>query len=155
MPRRSRLPAPFTTLSTPRATFTFYQGDCLEIVPALDAGSVDAVVTSPPYNLGVRYRTYEDALPREEYLRWTRQWVRTVARSLNPEGSLFLNVGAKPTDPWAAMDVAQAARRYLTLQNTLHWIKSIAIDREAVGGATGLKRDLAVGHYKPINSSAS
>ncbi len=75
-----------------------------------------------------------------------------MARALHPDGSLFLNVGAKPTDPWAAMDVAQAARRHLTLQNTLHWIKSIAIDRETVGGATGLRRDLAIGHYKPINS---
>ena len=27
-----------------------------------------------------------------------------------PAGSLFLNVGAKPTDPWTALDVAQAAR---------------------------------------------
>jgi site-specific DNA-methyltransferase (adenine-specific) len=152
MSRRSRLPVPFATLSTPRSTLTFYQGDSLEIVRAIQAGSVDVVVTSPPYNLGVRYRTYEDTLPREDYLKWTRQWVRSVARTLSPEGSFFLNVGAKPTDPWAAMDVAQAARRHLTLQNTIHWIKSIAIDREVVGGATGLKRDLAVGHYKPINS---
>ena len=27
-------------------------GDCLEILPTLEAGSVDAVITSPPYNLG-------------------------------------------------------------------------------------------------------
>ena len=39
-----------------------------------------------------------------------------------------------------------------TLQNTIHWIKSIAIDRDAAGGAA-LDRDLAVGHYKPINSA--
>jgi site-specific DNA-methyltransferase (adenine-specific) len=45
------------------------------------------------------------------------------------------------------MDVAQEARKHLELQNTIHWIKSIAIDRDGAGGA-----DLAVGHYKPINS---
>ena len=67
-------------------------------------------------------------------------------------GSLFLNVGAKPTDPWTALDVAQTARRHLTLQNTIHWIKSIAIDRDAAGASAGLDRDLSVGHYKPINS---
>ena len=71
---------------------------------------------------------------------------------VGPDGSLFLNVGAKPTDPWTALDVAQAARRHLQLQNTIHWIKSIAIDRDAAGAAAGLDRDLAVGHYKPINS---
>src|SRR2546421_9469447 len=31
-------------------------------------------------------------------------------------------------------------------------IKSIAIDRSSAGAAAGLERDLAVGHYKPINS---
>ncbi len=31
-------------------------------------------------------------------------------------------------------------------------MKSIAIDRGAAGAAAGLERDLAVGHYKPINS---
>ena len=71
---------------------------------------------------------------------------------LEPEGSLFLNLGAKPTDPWTAMDIAQAARKCLHLQNTIHWIKSIAIDKDAAGLAAGLERDLAVGHYKPINS---
>jgi site-specific DNA-methyltransferase (adenine-specific) len=30
-------------------TVTLYHGDCLEILPTLDAGSVDAVVTDPPY----------------------------------------------------------------------------------------------------------
>ena len=75
-----------------------------------------------------------------------------AARTLAPDGSLFLNVGAKPTDPWTALDIAQAARPHLALQNTLHWIKSVAIDRDAAGTAAGLDRDLALGHYKPINS---
>ena len=74
------------------------------------------------------------------------------ARVLRPNGSLFLNVGARPSDPWTALDVAQAVRSRLRLQNIIHWIKSIAIDRESAGAAAGLTRDLAVGHYKPINS---
>ena len=72
---------------------------------------------------------------------------------LTPQGSLFLNVGAKPTEPWTALDVAQAARPHLRLQNIMHWIKSIAIEAEAAGGRAGLTDDLAVGHYKPINST--
>ncbi len=50
------------------------------------------------------------------------------------------------------MDVAQAARRHLELQNTTHWIKSIAIDKDAAGASADLDRDIAIGHYKPINS---
>src|SRR5207245_2817920 len=60
--------------------------------------------------------------------------------------------GAKPTDPWTALDVAQAVRPHLRLQNIIHWVKSIAIERSAAGASAGLTRDLAVGHYKPINS---
>jgi site-specific DNA-methyltransferase (adenine-specific) len=78
--------------------------------------------------------------------------VAAFARCIRPDGSLFLNVGAKPTDPWTAIDIALAARPHLQLQNTLHWIKSIAIDRDAAGASAGLDRDLAIGHYKPINS---
>lgn len=113
---------------------------------------MDVVVTSPPYNLGIRYSTYQDSLPRDEYLDWTARWVTAVARVLAPDGSLFLNVGAKPRDPWAALDVAQAARPFLHLQNTIHWVKSIAIDQDAAGASAGLTRGLALGHYKPINS---
>ncbi len=53
--------------------------------------------------------------------------------ALSPTGSLFLNVGAKPTDPWTAIDIALAARPHLLLQNTFHWVKSVAIDRDAAG----------------------
>ena len=68
------------------------------------------------------------------------------------DGSLFLNVGAKPTDPWTALDVAQAARPHLQLQNTIHWIKSIAIEKALAGTRAGLDRRPGRGHYKPINS---
>jgi site-specific DNA-methyltransferase (adenine-specific) len=144
---------PYKTISRNGATLRFYLGDCLQVFEALGPGGISAIVTSPPYNLGVEYRSYRDRLPRGDYLRWTARWVEAAAKSLAPDGSLFLNVGAKPTDPWTALDVAQAARPFLTLQNTIHWIKSIAIDRDAAGSAAGLTRDLAVGHYKPINSA--
>lgn len=150
--RPNALPKPHTTIDTGRGTLRFFLADCLDVLPALPPASVAAIVTSPPYNLGIRYRSYDDTLPRSRYLEWTDAWIRAAARVLQPDGSLFLNVGAKPTDPWTAMEVAQAARPHLRLQNTLHWIKSIAIDRDAAGAAVELDRDLAVGHYKPINS---
>jgi site-specific DNA-methyltransferase (adenine-specific) len=135
-------PQPHTQLTIGEASLSFYLGDCLDILSNLPPSSIDVIVTSPPYNLGIRYRSYDDAIPRSDYLEWTGQWVSRAARALTPSGSLFLNVGAKPPDPWTALDVAQAVRPHLHLQNTIHWIKSIAIDKE----------DLAVGHYKPINS---
>ena len=148
----SRLPKPHTQIETGRSTLRFYLGDCLDVLRSLTPGSISVIVTSPPYNLGVRYRTYDDTLPRDRYLDWTSAWIKAAGRTLAPGGSLFLNVGAKPTDPWGALDVAQAARQHLQLQNTIHWVKSIAIDQKAAGTGAGLTRDLNVGHYKPINS---
>jgi site-specific DNA-methyltransferase (adenine-specific) len=130
----------------------FYLGDSLEVLRTFPAASIDLVVTSPPYNLGIQYRSYDDGRPRQEYLRWTDDWVRAVAAVLAEGGSLFLNVGAKPTDPWTALDVAQAVRPHLQLQNLIHWIKSISIDAAGAGARSGLSEDLSVGHYKPINS---
>ena len=144
--------APHTTLRKGRTVLRFFLGDCLEILPSFADRAVSVVVTSPPYNLGIRYRSYHDSLPRAGYLDWTDAWIGAVARTLSLSGSLFLNVGAKPSDPWTAMDVAQTARRRLALQNVIHWVKSIAIDRDSAGARAGLDRDLAVGHYKPINS---
>jgi site-specific DNA-methyltransferase (adenine-specific) len=120
----------------------FFHADCLDVFRQRPPRSIDVIVTSPPYNLGVRYNQYDDSLSRADYLEWTSTWIAAAARVLRPDGSLFLNVGAKPTDPWTALDVAQAARPHLQLQNIIHWVKSIFID----------KASLAVGHYKPINS---
>jgi site-specific DNA-methyltransferase (adenine-specific) len=147
-----RFPPPHTTLTHGAATFRFYLGDCLDVLAAVPGGSLDAIVTSPPYNLGIRYRSYDDTIPRASYLEWTGEWVSRAAEALSEHGSLFLNVGAKPTDPWGALDVAQAARPHLQLQNTIHWIKSIAIEKALAGARARLEGDLAVGHYKPINS---
>ena len=146
-----RFPRPHTLLRAGRATYRFYLGDCLTVLGRLPEASIDAIVTSPPYNLGIRYRTYDDTMSHDVYMAWTGDWVQRAAARLSPKGSLFLNVGAKPTEPWTAIDVAYAARPHLRLQNTIHWIKSIAIEK-AAGGRAGLDRDLAVGHYKPINS---
>jgi site-specific DNA-methyltransferase (adenine-specific) len=146
------LPKPYAEIERGRTRLRFFHGDAIDILNALGAGSIDAVVTSPPYNLGIRYRSYDDGLPRSEYLEWTGAWIQAARRAMADDGSLFLNVGAKPRDPWTALDVAQAVRPHLELQNIIHWVKSIAIEKALAGTRAGLKDDLAVGHYKPINS---
>jgi len=123
--------------------------DALASIPQR-APHPSVVVTSPPYNRRVPYRSYADARPRDEYLVWTRRLGEVVAGVLDERGSFFLNVGGSPSDPWLPWDVAREVGRSLVLQNVLHWIKSIAIDPGSVGrGASGG----AFGHYKPLVSS--
>jgi site-specific DNA-methyltransferase (adenine-specific) len=118
----------------------------------LGPGSVDVVVTSPPYNRRIRYGAYADNRPRDDYLGWMRQVGAAVARVLSARGSFFLNVGGAPSDPWLPYDAAREVGRPFVLQNVIHWVKSIAIDRAAAGRAAALDRDLAVGHYQPLGS---
>lgn len=147
-----RPPKPYAQLLRGARALRFYLADAVELLDQFAPATVDVVVTSPPYNLGIQYRSYDDGRPPAEYLAWTGEWVRAVSRVLTTQGSLFLNVGAKPTEPWTALDVAQAVRPHLQLQNLIHWIKSITIEAEAAGARSGLADDLSVGHYKPINS---
>lgn len=49
---------PFWTSNDGR--HVLYRGDCLEILPGLASGSVDTVVTDPPYGIGFKYKTYVD-----------------------------------------------------------------------------------------------
>ena len=81
------------------------QNDCIEGMNMLPPGSMDVIVTSPPYNLGINYNGYNDRIPREEYLGWTDHWAEAVSRVLSCNGSFFLNVGSKPTDPTVSYEV--------------------------------------------------
>jgi site-specific DNA-methyltransferase (adenine-specific) len=130
------------TTSKP-AEFELHPGDCVAGMAALPDESVDLVVTSPPYNLGIKYSKYEDSLDRRTYLDWTRQWVRQVRRVLKPEGSFFLNVGAAPSNPLLPHEIVLELRDLFCLQNTIHWVKSITVQPR--GG-----REVSVGHFKPL-----
>jgi site-specific DNA-methyltransferase (adenine-specific) len=126
-----------------------YREDALVALPRR-APHPTIVVTSPPYNRRVPYRSYADTRPREEYLRWMRRVGEVVAAALADEGSFFLNVGGSPSDPWLPWDVAREVGGSLRLQNVLHWIKSIAVDR---AGAPDAASPRAFGHYKPLVSA--
>ena len=134
--------------------YALYNMDCIEgMKRCLTPGSVDVVVTSPPYNLGTSYNSYDDTMGRVDYVEWMGQWGQAVSEILADEGSLFLNIGGKPTDPWGPFEELFRLRGHFVLQNTIHWIKSIAIRKEDVGRYPGISGNVSVGHYKPINST--
>ncbi len=125
--------------------FHLHPGDCIEGMSQLDSGSVDLIVTSPPYNLGIAYGKYSDRQERSSYLDWCRQWGAETRRVLRTGGSLFLNIGAAPSNPLLPHELMLRFRDLFALQNTIHWIKSISIEDE--NGEL-----VSRGHFKPINS---
>lgn len=132
-------------------TIEIYMLDCVEgIRRYCPEDCIDVVVTSPPYNIGIKYNSHFDQLPFEQYLSWLEEISSALHSALKDDGSFFLNIGGKPTAPWVPFDVAQRLREQFILQNTIHWIKSIAIDKEAVGNYSAIRQNIAVGHYKPI-----
>lgn len=129
-----------------------YLEDCyLGMQKYLKTGEVDVVVTSPPYNIGIQYNKYNDNMPKEEYLDWLENIAVEIKRVLADDGSFFLNVGGKPSDPWIPLDVAERMRKHFVLQNVIHWVKSIAIEKKFAENCSAIEGDIAVGHYKPIS----
>jgi site-specific DNA-methyltransferase (adenine-specific) len=127
--------------------------DCLEGMKRfLEDGEVDVIVTSPPYNLGIKYNSYDDSVSRIEYLDWMESVAQECKRVLADNGSFFLNVGYNSKDPWVAWELAFRFRKHFVLQNVIHWIKSIAIPKDDMGDYPNVLGDIAVGHFKPINS---
>jgi modification methylase len=87
-------------------------GDCLELMKKIPDGSIDLVVTSPPYNLknssgnGMKdgrggkwknaalisgYATYNDCMPHDEYAKWQRECLTEMLRIIPDNGCIFYN----------------------------------------------------------------
>ncbi len=87
-------------------------GDCIDIMNQMPVGSVDLIVTSPPYNLrnstgnGLKngsggkwenaallngYTDNDDAMPHEEYVAWQRNCLTAMMRLLPENGAIFYN----------------------------------------------------------------
>jgi len=120
-----------------------YQMDCIKgMKTVVNENSVDIIITSPPYNIGVNYNSHKDNIPFEEYLNWMEEFGKVCRRVLKENGSLFFNIGEKVSDELKAFEVACRLKKSLKLQNTIHWIKSIAVP----------EHNINIGHYKPVNS---
>ena len=82
-----REPVPLYSTPLGRA----YLGDCLELLPALADGSVNLIVTSPPYALHFK-KEYGNA-DQGRYVEWFLPFARQFHRLLRDDGSLVLDIG--------------------------------------------------------------
>ncbi len=138
----------------PDRNITLLVRDCLTgMRESFTPGSVDVIVTSPPYNLGISYGVYDDSIPRDEYLSWLERVGLEVRRVLADDGSFFLNLAGKPSDRWGPHEVLARLRPHFVLQNEIHIISSVVIDAATLKHRLGPSRNLIVGQHKPINSN--
>ena len=118
----------------------FEKADCIKWMRKQKAKSIDCVITSPPYNLDIKYSKYKDNMSRDDYLVWFGKVSKEIKRVLKDKGHFFLNVGSINSDPYVAMDVCSVVRKEFVLQNNFTWVKHIAV------------HDKGYGQYKPISS---
>ena len=71
---------------------TIIHGDCIEVMKTLDEGSIDLIVTSPPYGVGIDYDVHQDDMLVEEYFEFTRKWMTEAFRVLKDDGRIALNI---------------------------------------------------------------
>lgn len=68
-----------------------FEGDCIDVMRSLAAGTVDLAFADPPFNLGKKYTSkINDRKTEEEYLVWCKAWLDEMIRVLKPGGALFL-----------------------------------------------------------------
>jgi site-specific DNA-methyltransferase (adenine-specific) len=74
----------------------FYKLDVLEGLKKIKEGSIDLIITSPPFNLGnnhhtgiKRHKSYEDNMSEEEYQEWQIKVLNECFRVLKKSGSMI------------------------------------------------------------------
>lgn len=67
-------------------------GDCREVMRGMPEGSIDLIVTSPPYNCKINYTNWDDELQYGEYLKFMDEWLQEAYRVLKDDGRIAINL---------------------------------------------------------------
>lgn len=71
---------------------TIVNGDCIKVMSEMPEKSVDLIVTSPPYGVGIEYDTFEDDLEFDQYKTFSNNWLREAYRVLKDDGRIAVNI---------------------------------------------------------------
>jgi site-specific DNA-methyltransferase (adenine-specific) len=94
--------------------------DALSGLARIPDGSVDLILTDPPYNLGKDYGNASDQQTVEEYLRWTEQWIDAALPKLKPNGSLYIFL------TWRfSPEIFVMLKQRMTMMNEIIWDRRV------------------------------
>lgn len=67
-------------------------GDCIEVMKTMTDNSIDLIVTSPPYGVGIEYDLHNDDVDFSEYKVFSEKWMTEAYRILKDDGRIALNI---------------------------------------------------------------
>lgn len=68
-----------------------YNEDCLNTLARMPDNYLDLTVTSPPYNIEIKYDVYKDKRPVGDYFAWVEYWLKELYRATKPDGRVCIN----------------------------------------------------------------
>ena len=71
---------------------TIINGDCIDVMADMPINSIDLIVTSCPYGVGINYDVHNDDVYFDEYLKFTKQWLTEAYLLLKDDGRIALNL---------------------------------------------------------------
>jgi len=113
------------------------RGDARRLTAFLPPGSIQLIITSPPYNVGVGYRSHDDALADDEYITLLRESFGACSAVLVDGGRIAVvvpaGVGRNPWRPLASRVAALLGDTGLTLRGQIVWDKGTCGNRTSWG----------------------
>lgn len=70
---------------------SIYNDDILA-TKAVPSSSIDLIITSPPYNVNIKYSSHDDEMPYSEYLKFSREWISKCYDLAKDDGRFCLNI---------------------------------------------------------------
>lgn len=67
-------------------------GNCIDVMKTMEPNSIDLIVTSPPYGVGIDYDVHNDDMVVDEYFEFTKKWMSEAYRLLKEDGRIALNI---------------------------------------------------------------
>ena len=68
-----------------------YNDDILR-TDSIEDVSIDLIVTSPPYNVDIKYHSHNDEMTYDDYLSFTKDWLTKCYALLKDDGRFCLNI---------------------------------------------------------------
>jgi len=69
-----------------------WNSDTVEFMNNMEEGSIDLMVTSPPYGVGIDYDSWDDDKEFTEYMKFTEDWLTAAYRVLKDDGRIAINI---------------------------------------------------------------